>query len=826
MGFYTSLTKKYMSKNKKRTIVTMIGIILSAALISGIGTIAETMIEFNYRTAVEENGFYYGEFNSIKGAKVKYLEDSVNASESIVEEAIGVVPLTNYKNKTLIINALSDEPKGLIPMEIKEGSFPKNSNEIAVSRITLEKLGQNLNIGSEVDLKVIDKNKNQKEKSFKIVGITNSIGESESGHNFFATSCIDNINESKDYNVYLTLKSKKDIRAQFEDMSAKADIEKVKDEYQNMVYPISYNEALLTIYGQSNYDSFNKFMTNFCIGIGTLVLIATIATVYNAFSISILERKKAFSTLASVGATKGQIKKVVFIEAMMMSVVSIPIGILCGTVALKLVFKIINTFLKESAIGIMNLHGVITLRVVLISFLVVFITIIISALMPAHAAAKTSPIEGIRGQKDYKFKKVKSGRLIKKIFGVEGQLSYKNLKRNKKKYRITLLSLVFSIVLFLTFTSIEGTFVKTFDIASGSFNYDFYIAGAITDGARKKINSVSNIEDITNLSFMTCESKFKESEFTDKAKEMFEVNGDTTLKSRFCAITDSEIENYIKKSDIDSFNKEEAIKENGVILVNSNIFMGNGNATEFEVLNLKFGDYITLNKENNGEAKVKILKITDKVPIGLDKTLKGPLLITNENVFNNVVNTMKLDAKTGVYHSINIKSNDTKKTAKQLEKIESEETIFVSSMDEERKNLDQTKIVMRIFLNGFVAIIALISVSNIVNTIQTNIALRKREFAMIQSIGVTPKGLNKILYFESMYYGIMSLFIGLPIGLLINYAIYNGLKKTIAFKYEFPFVYVAITVVAIFTIVYLAAYFPIKKLKKENIIENVKMENV
>lgn len=826
MGFYLSLTMKYIKKNKKRTIVTIIGIILSAALLSGIGTIAVSMQETMTRDVINDNGDYYGIFKNLKGDKVNVLKDHVKVEKELIWNTSYIGEVPNEKGKSIVINKVDKFNETLQPYNVKEGQFPKKEDEIAITNKALKVLG-NKKIGDSITLDVLNENKKLENKTFKIVGLLDSVViESKSNNVFMALSNLNNINNSTNYDVYVKLKSNRNIRAEFESIAKDLNIEKIDGKL-----PIEYNDRLLDCYGQSDSENLNGVLLGMSIIIGSLVLIATIATVYNSFSISIVERKKLFSTLASVGATKLQIKKMVFAEGILMSLIGIPIGIFFGTATLNLLFKLMNYFLKDSMIGSLNLQTVISGKIILISFIVIFITVLISALAPAQKASKVSIIDGIRGNTDYKLRKVKSGKLIKLVLGVEGQFAYKNLKRNKRKYRVTIASLVFSIILFLTFNGMLSVCTTAFDSMYSLSNYDFFIPiyDNLKDDVKDKICKADGIERVSNLKLLSCNSIIKLSNFTDEAKELIKNEENVNLGANYMTVGDKEFDIINKKLIDGNFNEEEALKDNGAILVFTNKIIDNGKISDIEMFNLKVGDYITLTKKDkNISVKVKIVALTNEVPTGVDNALKGPILITSDKVFDSVLNEVKKqDSTVEVNNSISIKSSNPKETKTQLEKISQEYSSFnIIDLTSEKEYMHRSKVGIMIFLNGFIAVVTLIGVSNIINTIQTNIALRKREFAMIQSIGITPQGLNKILYLESIYYGVMSLIIAIPIGLLLCYGIQKSMSMLVNIKFVFPYTSIIISIIGIFFIVLIAGYFPISKLKKENIIENIRLENV
>lgn len=822
MEFYSSLTLKYIKKNKKRTIVTIIGIILASVLISAIGTIGESFIKFNRDTFIEDYGDYDGVFNGIKGNQLDGLEKSVYVEKSVVEKDIGYVQINKEEKEYLKLKAFSHNPKIILPYKIKKGEFPKNSKEIAICTEVLNKIGEGLDIGSTIELQLENNNGVIKKDTFQISAIIDKISDINKGKlEYYGVTYLDNLDCNGYYNVYLTLKDKKDIKNQFEKIAEDNNIKKITMDDGKDKFPIQYNEKILATYGQSSNNKINKMIWGFVSFIGILVLITTIVTVYNSLNISILERKKAFSIMASIGATKGQIRKLVFREAMIMSVIAIPIGILCGTVAPKLLFKIISVFFVNSSINQINLQCVITLKVIIISFLVVFLTVLISAFVPANRASKITPIEGIKETGTYKTSKIKSGKLIKKIFGVEGQLAYKNLKRNKRKYRTTLVSLIFSIVLFISFNGSFDLVSKSFKTLFGEGGFDFAVSynKNTKNETLKNIDNISSIKELSNLNTIFGNINFKNEDFSESLKKKVDVEKLKSLRGSLVATEN--IEEY------KNFNEDQALKENGVIFINNGVIMESSSVEELEPYNFKVGDYITINI-NDEPVKLKILKISKEMPLGVNNLGIIPTFITSKNTYNNIINNLEKQGKNPLKVStIFIKSTDLDHTKKQLENIKTQDdSIEISDLKEEMKSYKQTENSIKVFFLGFIIVVTLIGVSNIVNTMQTNIALRKREFAIIQAIGVTPKGLNKMLYFESIFYGIMSLIIGVPLGILFCYLLYKCISINIVFSFILPIKTIIICSIAIFIIVFLSAYFPIRKLKKENIIENIKMENV
>ena len=261
---------------------------------------------------------------------------------------------------------------------------------------------------------------------------------------------------------------------------------------------LHFNEHLLRLQSASAYDNINGSIDKIIILVTSLVIICTIATVYNAFSISISERKKQFGILNSIGATKAQTTKLVLMEAFIVSVIGIPMGLIAGTFAIDVVFKIIGSFYKSSIIGELGLRVVYSPTVIILSAIIVMITILISAILPAIQATKISPLEAIKNSSNLKIGKVKDSKIVRALFKAEGVLAYKNLRRNKKKFRITLFSLIISVVIFISFSGFMNLFINAQKVNYGQQNYDLNLSSS-SEMDEKSLEELKNIDGVDRV---------------------------------------------------------------------------------------------------------------------------------------------------------------------------------------------------------------------------------------------------------------------------------------------------------------------------------------
>ena len=862
MNLYTSLTLRYLKENKKRTIVTIIGIILSTALICGIGNIYSSFMDYQIRETIQRDGSFHATFNNVDKDKIDYITKSAGISNSGISKEFG------YANsgEGNLLNVLGYDKNYFegFNISLKEGDFPKNKNEIVISEnsnlITDSKfkigdiirlsIGKRLSEeGDYLDSPTLQENEklvDTKEETFKVVGIINKPGFEYSNGIQTAITYIDKslVNNNDKVNISVNVNNPKDIYSIVSSICKNANLEKKTDSNGEKIDNVDYNEHLLRLKGASAYANINNSIGYIVLLVGSLVVICTVATVYNSFSISISERKKQFGILNSIGATNSQIMKLVFLEGFIVSIVAIPIGLLSGTLAMDIVFKIIQKFYYNSFIAEMNLRVVYNPVVIIFSIIVVLITIFISVIIPARVASKVSPLEAIKNSSDYKVGKVKDSKLVRLIFKTEGVLAYKNLRRNKKKFRITLFSLVISVVIFIAFSGFMTLFLKAESVRVGEMNYDIYMYGMRNDSIEKtkelaneieKIHGVKNIRigNATSISMDLDENKVNKSA-KEKVQNYFESetkNNKTVYKLMNNELNlpgDSAVQN-IKLTE-GSFDKDSAIKENGVILINKSYYEEKGKKGVLDMTNYKVGDTIELYSMGYDEKtekeyiektyKFKIMGISEDILMG-DNTY--PYMGIGMVTYDEVAKNNRFNASSD---NIYIESDQTESTRNSINNLAEKYKFDVSDQIEEYKVIQDSFKVMQIFVYGFVTVISLVSVTNIVNTISTNINLRKKEFAIIKSIGVTPSGFNKMIYLESFLYGALALLWGIPIGILLTILMNTILGDVISFGLVLPYNAILICIVAIFIITFIASYIPMRKINRENIIDNIRQDSI
>lgn len=606
--------------------------------------------------------------------------------------------------------------------------------------------------------------------------------------------------------------------------------------------------------GVNSTGGFQAMLYSVCGILIAVIMVGSILVIYNSFAISVSERKKQFGSLSSVGATKKQIRSLVLQEGAILGGIGIPLGILFGIGGIGITLKVVNELLKpmmaESGQN-WNLHLVVSFQAILIALIFIAITIYLSVMVPAKRASKISPIEAIRGNDDIKIngKKLKTPKWFRTLFGIEGELALKNLKRSKKKYRTTVISLMISIILFISVSGFIGYMYNGFDSLYKSEDYDYSIQiyGSDTKEKREqkekitnRIENSKNVDKLSVIDRVYSYTELKEERLDAnmrkaiKEKErvrqyFYEENGQYRVGVNLIALNDIQMEEYLKQLGISK------LRENEVILINY-VDMLMSAKIEGDLTNLKANEDIDVSiqvRENTDKSEeepkyqtikkaFKIAKVTDKMPFGVtNQDNPIAIAITNKKALEGFEDQM--------FTSMVFTAKDEqglKEELKEIEKMPTNFMVLVENVKEQIQQQRNLKLVINIFLYGFIALISAIGIANIFNTISTNILLRKREFAMLKSIGMTEKGFKKMLDLECIFYGTKALLFGLPIGIMICYFLNQGFGNAIEFAFSLPWSSIIISIVSVYFVVFITMLYASGKMKKENIIDSLREENI
>ena len=848
MSILNELTIKNLKLNKKRTIVTIVGIILSTALMVGIGLLFSSFQDYMIRETISYNGKYEAEYNDISLAKLNDIEK--NDFDYFYQKPIGFSKfdsINEYK-PYLYISAVNKEYFN--ELHLISGRFAENDNELVISKHINTNGGASYKIGDTItlkygervieDVKTLNNNEYYEgetlniigEKTYTIVGIverSNYENYSASGYSTFTLNTNDKEGTA---NVYVMFNNNRRIIKQSEDLAKKLD-------YDNV---ISYNSTLLALYGESTYGNIMSSMIMMIIIMLSLVSIGCIVVIYNSFAISVMERKKEFGLLSSIGATKKQLSYTVFFEALIEGIIGIILGICGAYIGIGTVILIINNLIGD--ILVLKLNLVTNIVFIIIPVIFMILVIFISALVPSRRAAKVSPIEAIRQNDDIKInkKKIKTGKLVNKLFGIEGEIALKNIKRNKKKYRVTIVSLFISIVLFISFSSYMNYTIDTASSVMGEVPYDYQISYFGDDNdidALDKISEIIKSNDVkeyvsysaSNLSIIG--NYTYSDEYLDFYKSAYGDDGIkalTNLKYQYISIYILDDISYNKYKELIGLDKD------SVILLNKfkGVSYGNNKRVNYDIPVINNGDInIKICNFDDNDEDVDTTKYCNKKIDNIFVTNKSFDLIEEFSYmsdFKLIVNKKLYDniSDSGTHYTqFNIISDNTDNIDKLTKELDKYDNVNYTNVKESMKQANNMILVIKILMYGFIGLVTLIGVTSVFNTISTSMALRKREFAVLRSIGLTRKGFNKILFFESLFFGLKSLIYAIPVSLGVTIIIHYALADMMSINsIVIPWKAIIISIVSVFVIVLLTMMYSTSKIKKHNIIEQIREENI
>lgn len=849
MKILNTMTIKNLKLNKKRTIVTIIGIALSVALICAVTTfVASFQSAMVERIKKVDGNYHLIMYNTTEKQCQDLLENDEDIETIAKSQTIGYAKLENSINEYkpyVYIQGFDEKALRNRGLVLKEGSLPRNESEIVIPEHVITNGGQDWEIGDKIKLQIGNRTSAgmtliqnnpyspednevievEEEKEYTIVGIVERPSfENYSAPGYTLITKLDTINQGKPIDVSVLLKNPKDT------------YELEKELNEHLIFntsSVDTNDYLLQFLGTFKSDRTSDFITVIAGVVIAIIMFTSIFVIRNSFNISLTERTKELGILASIGATTKQLRRSVLFESMILALISIPLGIIVGILAIGIVLYIVNVLLNGGGVEIIDnfdLQLVISPIAIGIAIITSFIMIILSAIKPAIRASRISPIEAIRSTNDIKIKskKIRTSKLTKKLFGIEGEIASKNFKRSKKKYRTTIFSIFLSIVLFL---SMESIVTNMFQLSSAQYvkrDYNMYIYShkENRDDTLEYFNKISEMQGVED--YVIEKSVTVSVSDSYMSKEQLEKYSDSSSIIIY-AIGEEAYSKYLKDIGL----KYEEANEKAILYdTDINYIYEDGKdgvqRVEFQMTNLKEGDVVSYTENeydnmtgevtSNKKGEVEIIKRTDKLPMGdLLKNSDKPILIVSDKYiekFDYNVTRMSIQAK------------DTEKLEKEIINLDRANKSNIYNIEAQVKTENNIVLIISIFLYGFIIVISIIGVTNVFNTITTNMALRNREFAILKSIGMTDKQFRKMIRYESLLYGLKALIFGLPVGIAISYWIYTQTSNIYKTSFKIPFGAIGICVIFVFAIIFLTMHYSVKKSKNQNVIDVIRKEIV
>ena len=846
MDIFHKVALQNLRNNHTRTLVTIMGVVLSAAMFTGIATFGTSLIQYLINVEVANGGEWHVVFSDADASFVQERMEDRETDGVFAYENIGYALLEGAKEESakkpyLFFVGFGDEALEELPIHLTAGRMPENSQEILIPSHIAIKAGVKIPIGETLTLETGEREYEgrilsqcdpymegerlvtDRERTYTVTGLYERPDfELHEAPGYTVVTRQADREATGHYSVFLRLLHPRKVRAYAEDQEGGGSW--------------AVNESLLRFMGISENRLFKMFL--YTIG-GVLVVIimtASVFLIYNSFHISLNERVHQFGILMSVGATARQLRGMVLFEGLCIGGMGIPFGILAGIGCIRLILPVVSDKFASVTSSSVPLGLSVSGTALLASAAVSMVTILISAWIPAQKAASVPVLECIRqtGEIRTDGKAVRTPKLVWRFYGLEGALALKNFKRNKRRYRGVILSLTFSVVLAVTGNAFDTTLKRT-------------TGRLLTETADGDISFIT--EDMQEEEFIRLYDRLKETEgvyrstwqadavyqaVTEELPDEFlekyrkAMGDDSTGSAQQVPLYTQFIEDSIYYEYIDrlGLSREEFTGPDAKVLMCAADMIGH--VTYYAGSSMDF----TLASSSEEQEKAIEVYFSDNYPLDMtfeeipDWAFVMTVPMQMKSRFDDVETT-----GSKMQHGMLFWSDAPSKALAGIQEQIVEQGIYADYMlynlsmaFELYRNLG---FVVDIFMYVFVFMIVLIAVANVFNTISTNIRLRRRELAMLRSVGMSERSFNRMMSFECMFYGMRTLLYSIPLSGLLSWLIHRAfmaIEKIDEFAFVFPWGALTVSVLGVFGIVFITMVYATSRIRRENIIDSLRDE--
>lgn len=878
-------TLRSLLKKKSRTVVTIIGIILSVAMFTSVTTAVSSAMNYLLELAITRDGSWHVSTLAQDVAKTREFVENSEVDTAAVWGDVAYIKLDAVEKKDipyLHIGGFSGDFPTLLHVEMTEGRLPQNSSEIIVPSDLAQKGVISCGVGAKISKEAgVRREKasgnaiwqdwayepeneefvSRGVRTYTVVGVYKSAGFGYWGTGgtagYEALTRLDSHVTPAQEMAYATLKKPEKADAFVEKMNKKG-------------YDLNINYTYLEITGYRKSTQ-RTILNGLEAALMGIIAFGSIALIYNSFSISVNERKREYGLLSSIGATRRQLRWSVLTEAVMVSAIGVPLGLLAGIGGISLTFYL----LRDKFALIMNgtegltIHMSATLWSVVVAAGAGFVTVLISAWIPTRKALKLNPIEAIRQNTDIVVRpqKIRTSRLTGRLFGLEGTLASKNYKRNRRKYRAVVFSLFISVVLFVSASSFCDYMRTTLNDILDDYKYDLYTFVPVNkpkdiktlENMYKSISSSSGVTESSlyytlydvaiktsgeNLSDLNYQSSTGE----EKPEEKSELKKEIVVDNVFMLfMPDGEFEKFLEKYNLPAEECMDAAHPKALLCADTVTYDTQTEKYRHDRLLDKTPDKLKLgiihwpDEEEEDEEEYEQLSPEEERGIESWQTIEIAQRLEEapgeiyEEAGRQITLIYPLSAMetfvskkeaTGLDFS-SVMSFSAQDPAELEEKIHDvctlEESVFNAA--NEAKLNRAAMLIVNTFSYGFFILISLIAMANVFNTISTNVILRRREFAMLRSVGMSRKGFRKMSNYECLLYGIKGLVYGIPVAVGITALIWQAAEMGYERSFYIPWYSIAIAAGSVFVVVFVTMLYATRKISRDNVVDVLKEDN-
>lgn len=866
------------------------------------------MQNFVLRCAIHNDGDWYGAVYDAAYKDYEDIRDSGKVSSAACAQVLGYAKIDSANERKPYLYVLGgDEASGYfktMPVHLILGTLPKDPTEIILPEhltsngkvnyklgdtVTLDvgdrtldgrRLGQDTPVytyDSETQVEIMsgERLENTEPRTYTVVGIyERPTFEDYSAPGYTALTAADTKSaDQAPIHCYFKLHKPAGVYDFMREMG------------YTQEYLYAYNTKVLLYSGTAPFDSFLTAFYSLAAIIIALIVFGSVSLIYNAFSISVSERTRQFGLLSSMGATRKQLRRMVLFEALAVSIVGIPLGILVGIGGIGITLLLIgDKFFSIVRVDI-PMRLCVSWQAVVIAAAIALVTVLISAWIPSKRATGVSAVEAIRQSMDIKVsgRPVRTSKLAYRLFGLPGVLAGKHYKRNRKKYRTTVVSLFMSIVLFVSAAAFTDYMMESAEGGLASDQFDLIYAAesdassAMTpDALLELLFSEQNVTGGTYTKKQFLQGDISREYVTAMYADRFADFGmeredaapkELGISGYLYFVADAEFNRLLKKYDLKEANYYDRDKPLGIALdrnieldrrlekyVTLDTLKGDGCVIEglyyVEIDGYyrkdsridENGNKVVLYQNRDNENDIIELPYEEsfaKYTLRSEKTIEeAPFFVSRStpvainmiypySMLESVVPEAALNQFRNTEYFLT--SSDHTASFENLAPVLTENGLSSRQLFDYAANAETDRnvvTIIRVFAYGFIVLISLIAAANVFNTISTNISLRRREFAMLKSVGMTQKGFRRMMNYECLLYGSKALLLGLPVSCGITYLIYRAVTTAYETSFHLPWAAIGIAVLSVFLVVFATMMYAMRKVKKDNPIDALKNENL
>lgn len=858
MKIINKLTWRHLWANKKRTVITLFGIIISVAMVTAVFTSVESLMNTMGEITASYDGAWHARYNELKSKDVQTLAKQKNVKAIGLSMDLGEISSkadsNSSKSRTDVL-ACNQNLFTIYSMKPATGRLPVTTRELLVTKSFITRNDLKWKVGDTVTLPFTAYSADPQvepetaQRTYTICGILENDNQLTG---FYSAFCglDDTVTDAMGTYIAqvqfapLGSNTPKDIKA-----AAKA-LYGAKVAEANDCTQFSTHTDYLMFSGVQMNSGITRALYGFMAIILLIIVLASVFMIYDSFAVSYQQRARYLGMLASVGATRTQKRGSVYFEGFILGCIGIPIGILCGIGGIAVTLRALSdSFMQTVTVATgdsVRLHAIVNWKILVGSVLISALTIFISAWIPAHRASKVTPIEALRQTntvKVKKAKKLKTSRLRQKLFGFEDVLAVKNYKRNGKRSRTVVFALAVSVILFLSTANFTGMLTNAVDNEYDSMNFDVYESIFNTDGpltasqveqVNRKVSDVPGIQDIRICADNEMMVDGLDKQLTAEAKK---ANMD---RSVYVLGVDSDtFAALAKEAGIDPAACQDEKTPTGILINQVTLATDTKQRQTMnpvqgsQVGKTYTGQMTGWDKEGNditAPYTVKIAGQMNKDAVCLHSSFFHPTVVVpmHSYLVHYPQELAKGNAVSYARYYITAQDHDDvyNRVSDVLDEVQNGISHTGYDAAAQAKTMQALKVVVMTFGYGFITLITLISVMNIINTISSGMEERRREFAMIKSVGMTPRSFKKSIYLENIRYGVMALVWGLPVSLGLDLLMYKVLGSSFDYGYTFRWYYYLAAALAVFAVIGMALLYALDKIKKDNIIETLKRDDI